>query len=42
MYAASHSLDATMLLVENAVNTDYDSNMHIASVKYIADNFYLV
>ena len=33
------SLDAAMLWVENADNTDYDSNMHIAPIRYITDNF---
>ncbi len=31
-----------MLYVENAENTDYNSNMHIAPVRYIADNVDLV
>ncbi len=42
MDAASHSLDAAILCVENVDNTDYDSNMHIAPVRYIANNFDLV
>ena len=42
MDATGYTLDAAMLYVENAENTDYDSNMHIAPVRYIADNFDLV
>ena len=42
MDAARHSLYSAMLRVENADNTDYDPNVQIAPVWYIADNFDLV
>ncbi len=42
MDADSHSLDTAMFCVEKADNTDYDSNMHISPIRYVADNVGLV